>query len=487
MKTIDLSDRIAPGESHEAITLALQGAIDDIPNEGGVVVVPPGIWTITTVELRSGLTLRLERGAVLRAYPDVAAYPEKLHGHNKDRQPFHLLHASQCTGLTIEGDGVIDGQGVEFWNEPLGDRMQGAVGLFYREKKKRVSPLLELTGCRDVVLRDFTICNSPGWTLHTFLCDRVRIHGVTVDNHLFGPNTDGFDINGCRDVLISDCNLRCGDDAIIIKATADARSSERIVVTNCILESNCAALGLGAETTCGIRDVAFSNCVIKAALRMIQIEMWDTGTIENITFTNITGRTMTPVPLERPIYLDIQSHTRSDPGLGVMRDIVISNFVAETRGRIVLTAKNGAAIENVTLRDVTLRYPEIEDPKFTVNKMRSSQMSNSNPLSRDVRSAVVADNVKGLRIHNLVTIWPDANADPAELADAAFPGIHGQLPMHALWCRNVQGVVDSPGLTASQAGVVPAILTNSSVDIRAIGTLAAGYPEREQKAKISAS
>ena len=432
-----------------ATTARIQAAIDAAGERGGgVVAIPPGEWTIRTIYLRSGITLRLERGAVLRADTNLEAYPTHGRGHNKDRQPYHLIHAENCHGITIEGDGTIDGQGPAFWHAP--PEMQP----YFRPKGPRISPLIELRWCRDVVLRDFVIRESPGWTIHPFCCDQVTIRGVTIDGHLYGPNNDGIDINGCRDVFISDCRISGCDDNIIIKATDDARSSERIVVTNCILESNCAALGLGAETSSGIRDVAFSNCVIKRALRMIQIEMWESGTIENIVFSNITGNTMTDVPLERPIYIDIQQHRRPDGcELGKIRNVLISNFSATTRGRVMLTAQDGAVIENVTLRDIHLRYPEIEDPQETVPPSRSSQMSNYSPHSRAVRSAVVADNVKGLQLHNVVTTWPE---------DA-------KVPMHGLWCRNVsQSLIDAPYLGPSRTGVSAVELNGSTPTVRAV-------------------
>ena len=458
------------GTSVQATTAAIQKLIDDAAagHHGGVALIPPGTHVTATLFLKSGVTLRIPRGATLQASTDLAHYPLLEAGHNKDRQPYNYLVAVNCDGITIEGDGAIDGRGEEFWNPPLGDKTQGARGLFWREKKQRVTPLLEIRHCKNVTLRDFTIRNSPGWTVHPYCCDNVRITGVKVHSNLFGPNTDGFDINGCRDVWVSDCELRCGDDAIIIKSTSDARSSERIVVTNCIIESNCATIGLGAESTFDIRDVTVSNCVCRAALRMIQFEMWEAGTIENVTISNITGRTMSGVPLERPIYMDIQHHERTDGALGKLRNVVISNFVAQTRGRIVLTAADGAMIENVTLRDIQLTYPEIENPTFTVNHMKSTQMSNDSPLSRDVRSALVADNVRNLRIYNLQLFWPAPDASHEELQDRPYPGIHGTLPMHALWFRNVTGLVDAPGLRASLPDVEPIVQSGSAVMMASI-------------------
>lgn len=454
MSTIHLSDRVSSSDSHQAITLALQAAIDEASASGGIVVVSPGTWVITTIFLRSNMTLRLERGSKLQAHTDIEAYPELPRGHNKDRQPFHLLHAQDCHDLVIEGDGTIDGQGEAFWDPPLGDVTQGAVGLFYRHKGKRISPLLEIRNCQRVKLRDFTIENSPGWTVHLNCCDQVQITGLTLNNNLFGPNTDGFDINGCRDVFVSNCELHCGDDAIILKSTDDARSCERIMVTNCMLETNCAALGLGAEVHHAIRDITFSNCTVKAAIRIIQFEMWSAGVIENVSISNISGKTMAPVPLERPIYLDIQHHRRTDGKLGILRNVTISNLTCETRGRIMLTAADGACIENVIIRDVVMRYPEIEDPKHTVNHMNSSQMSNDSPLTRDARAAVVLDNVRDCVLENIQTHWPDESASQEMKQDAAWPGIHATLPMHAVVMRNAENtVINCPHLTPSQTGI----------------------------------
>jgi len=434
----------AAGADPAATTRVLQAAIDAAAGSG-TVRVPPGRWTISTIYLRSGVTLHLQRGAVLKAWENLDAYPRLPRGHNKDRQPYHLIYADGCQGITIEGPGTIDGQGMLFWHRPP------EWAPYYRPRGDRISPLVELRNCRDVVVRDITIAQAPGWTVHFFCCDRVVVRGIDIDNHLYGPNNDGLDINGCRDVFVSDCRIRGCDDNIIVKATADARSSERIVVTNCILQSNCAALGLGAETHQDIRDVAFSNCAIISALRMIQIEMWEAGTVENVVVSNITGRNMTEVPLERPIYMDIQQHGRPEPALGKLRNVLVSNFAATTRGRILLTAQDGSVIENVTLRDVHLSYPEIEDPAVTVPLSRSSQMSNYSPHSRAARAAMVVDNARQLQVHNLVTQWPQ---------DAA-------VPMHGLWMRNVQGgVIDCPCLRASRPDVAVIHQTDSNVPVR---------------------
>ncbi len=448
------ADIASPADPAQA-TPIIQAAIDTAAREGtGIVELAPGQYTTTTLFLRSGLTFHLHRGAVLNAHTVLDDYPPIVRPNASGRKRHHLLHADGVDGLTIQGDGVIDGHGMSFWDPP----MEGTPGgLFWHRHRQdqRVHPLLELRNCRHVTLRDFTIRHAPGWTVHPFCCDDVTIRGITIENHLNGPNTDGIDINGCRNVFISDCDLTCGDDAIILKSTRDARACEHIVVANCVLSSNCAVLGLGAEVTHAIRNVSFSNCAVRQALRIVQIEMWESGIIENVAISNITGRTMADVPLERPIYLDIQQHGRPDPALGTLRNVTISNFAVTTRGRIMLTAQDGALIEDVTLRDIQLHYPGIEDASRTVPASRSTQMSNYNPESRAVNSVVVADNVRRFNLRNVSATFPEAP----------------EVGYHALFCRNVsEAIVDAPLLRPSRPGVDPIRQIDSTLDVRSIGT-----------------
>lgn len=440
-----------------ATTRVLQEAIDDAAGTGGMVIVPPGEWTIATLFLRSGMTLYLSRGAVLAAHTDLSDYPKFTRGHNKDRAGYHLIVAEGCEHFTLAGDGVIDGRGERFWEPPIRDLKAAGQdvseiiakapshwpidGPWWRGWGPRISSMIELKNCKHFVLRDLIIRNAPGWTVHPYCCDHLRIDGITIDNHMYGPNTDGIDLNGCRDAIIANCTITGCDDNIILKATEDARSTERIAVTNCILTSNCAALGLGAETTRSIRDVSFSNCVIGQSLRMVQLEMWDPGIIENVTISNLTGYTMTPadVPMEKVIYLDIQHHKRTDGQLGHMRNIHIEGITAVTRGRCMLTATEGSQIDDVTLRGIHLRYPEIEDASELVKTNRSNQNNNDNPEARKQNAVLVAENVNRLLVDDL---------------RATLPRVDSTNPkMDAIWLSKVNGArITCPWLKSNHEG-----------------------------------
>ena len=60
--------------------------------------------------------------------------------------------------------------------------------------------VIRLVRCRDVLVENVSLCNSPTWMQLYQACQRVRIHGITVNNHVHHGN-DGLDIDDCRDVV----------------------------------------------------------------------------------------------------------------------------------------------------------------------------------------------------------------------------------------------------------------------------------------------
>ena len=202
---INVRDHGAIGDGVALDSPAIQQVIDDAAAAGGgTVVVPAGHYRCGTVSLRSNIELHLEAGARFQGSHDIDDYPRfhKGKSHGGDHKARHLIIAHHCRNVAITGRGMIDGQGPAFWLPQESERA------WIRPKGDRVSPCIEISECEDVLIEGITIHESPGWTLHLQICTRVRIHGVRVDNNRFGPNNDGFDINGCHDVMISDCPYR---------------------------------------------------------------------------------------------------------------------------------------------------------------------------------------------------------------------------------------------------------------------------------------
>ena len=100
-----------------AVNAALQRAADE---GGGTVVLPSGVYLCYSVHLQSGVTLRLERGAVLKAAPVTetegydAAEPNESNYQDFGHSHWHnsLLWGENLHDVVIEGEGMIDGSDV---------------------------------------------------------------------------------------------------------------------------------------------------------------------------------------------------------------------------------------------------------------------------------------------------------------------------------------------------------------------------------------
>lgn len=435
----DITAHGAVGDGAVLCTDAVQAALDAAGAKGGgTVYVPPGTFRIGTVFLRSGVTLDIHPAGRLLGSPELTDYKTGSWGQHIDRTPWHLIVARDVHDVTIRGGGTIDGNGPAFWEPVVDDpayaqpappgAFEGIDALHAvvarepdlerarltwiqaRDKRERPSPMLEISRCRDVRIRDVCITNSAGWLVHLHCCDHVWIRGVRLTANLMGPNNDGFDITGCRDVMISDCSLRCCDDAIVLKTTPDARSCERITVTNCVIQTPCVALKCGyGESFHDFRQIVFSNCVVHGSSRALGLYTVEGGTIEDVTVSNIVCDTNSGFMCNRPVHLDCRRRAPDAPQ-GRIRNVSIANMICRTDGRLLMTAPPDAPLENITLRDVHVVYPTLDDPDPIAGDVGGGQFSNASPEARIARAALVVDYATDLVIDNLRVTWPDEDA-----------------------------------------------------------------------------
>jgi hypothetical protein len=339
-KSVDLASAGAKPGDPALVTALLQRLIDEASAAGGgTVVVPPGTFISMPVRLRSHVTLRLERGAVLKSTDNPA----------DSRQAKGFIWAEDAEDIGIEGPGTIDGNGRVF------EQRDNAPG------RPR---LLDLHNSRNVLVREVTLRNAGSWTCKLHGCDGVRIHAVRIHSHE-GYNNDGIDIDS-RNVVVSDCLIDCDDDAICFKSDT-ATPCENVTVTNCVAASNCNLIKMGTASIGGFKNITVSNCVFRAAsedhrrqwkkkiegvaldttgISGIALEIVDGGVMDQVCLTNIA---MTGI--QTPIFIRLGGR-RNEPGR--LRNVVISNVTATTESLISssITGIPGHRVEGVILRDI---------------------------------------------------------------------------------------------------------------------------------------
>lgn len=456
------------GAIGDGITLdspAIQRAIDAAATAGGgTVLIPAGTFRCGTICLASHIELHLEAGAVIQGSHDLADYPyQRVGAGGKESHRHHLIVARGLDDIAITGRGVIDGQGPAFWQPQANSRA------WIYAKPERVIPMIEIDDCRDVLIDGITLRESPGWTLHLQCCDRVRLQGVRIDNHRQGPNNDGFDINGCRDVMIADCHIDTCDDAIVLKTTHNTRPCERITITSCILGCNCAAIKCGTESFHDFRQITVSGCIVTRSTRAFALYGFDGGTFEQISVSDVVCDTDVAFILNHPIHLDARKRT-ADSAPSTFRHIRIRGLSARTDGRILMTAADGCVIEDIVLDGVSMQYALFCDPYEVAVDARSAQSSRHSPEARRARAALVCDGIHNLRVRDLNIRWPAAVDHPGwgqgltrieNGGDRQFgPADRGDaVVFQALWARQCAGHIALDGMRSSD-GSDPAVLSD---------------------------
>jgi polygalacturonase len=203
--------------------------------------------------LKSNTTLRLEKGATLRGSPDLDDYPAtkvRWEGRWVDGRRA-LLSAQDARHIAIVGPGHLEGHAV------VGTR---------RMPNRAV--LIETLNCDDVRLEDFTATHLDMWSIHPVYTDHFVARRLRIRTN----GGDGIDVDSCRHVVIDSCDIDTGDDAIAIKSGRGmeghqiARVTEDVLITHCTLgDSRFAAIGIGSETSGGIRNVRIEHVKVTHA------------------------------------------------------------------------------------------------------------------------------------------------------------------------------------------------------------------------------
>ncbi len=341
--------------SSERRTHAVQSAIDACSESGGgTVSIPAGRYRIGTIYLRSNVNLHLESGAVLEGSSHLEDYPAAIDGFTDavgQRRSRCLIAAVNAERVSISGRGTIDGRG----------------GTFPRDQDDRPF-LLRFIGCRDVSVTDVTLRDSAAWVSHYMECDGVHVRGVTIRSRVNG-NNDGIDIDACRNVRISDCDIDTGDDAICLKSTTGG-ACRNVIVSHCLLKSDWAALKLGTESVGDFQNIILTDCIIYdthgGGLKLITT---DGGRMEDVSVSNLIMHRVSG-----PIFIRLGNRLRSYRGappksVGSIRNMTLRGIRAQVweegfplwgktrRAGICITGVPEQPIDGLSIEDVHLTYP----------------------------------------------------------------------------------------------------------------------------------
>ncbi len=479
----------ALGDGRNLDSPAIQKAIDAAAEAGGGTVrFPAGIYRSFSIRLKSHIGLHLDQGAVLlAATPDkaVGAYdaPEpnewdKYQDFGHTHWQNSLIWGIGLEDISITGPGRIDGEGLTR-RGPAAPRRKEAAGdipLSLRDAKdaaKAVDPegkggevdeyasmvgegnkAISLKLCRNVILKDISILKGGHFALLASGVDNLTIDNLKVDT-----NRDGFDIDCCRQVRVSNCSVNSpNDDAIVLKssfALGFARATENVTITNCQVngydlgtfldgtygktqqlapdkERVAGRIKFGTESNGGFRNIVISNCIFDRS-RGIALETVDGGMLEDVSISNVTMRDITTAP----IFLRIGARLRGPEGTvtGSIRRINIDNlsvYNADPEYASIISGIPGHDIEDVSLSNIRIYTKGGGTAEQAALVLPENEKAYPEPSMFGVTPAYgfFIRHAKGVRMNNVKLDFLADDRRPAFVVeqsdDVSFSGIHAE-------------------------------------------------------------
>lgn len=409
-RSVSIVDHGANGDGQTSNTKAFADAINSCSDGGGGrVIVPSGVWLTGPIRLKSNIELHLDPGALILFSKNRNEYvlvptPTPTSKNYVCESP---ISGYGLDNIAITGEGIIDGSG-EVWrpmkkekytaNEwkrivasggvltsdgkmwwPSQQAMDGERYLkSAKSRKKEVSAkdfagahdflrphMVQLYGCKNVLLDGPTFRNSPKFNIHPQQCQNVVIRNINVSNAWNAQNGDGIDIGSCHNVVVYNCTVDVGDDAICIKPGTIEKGAgreyacENIVIADCIVYRGHGGFVIGSESYGGARNIAVRNCTFigtDIGLRFKSARDRG-GVVEQIAVDGIRMKDI----VNEAILFDLFYEDNGERGESTIRmprlkDFDIKNIVCDgATDAVRIRGLHDSRIENISLRQLSIR------------------------------------------------------------------------------------------------------------------------------------
>ncbi len=479
--TLDVQTVGAKGDGKTQDRDAINKAIETVAaSGGGTVSFPAGRYLTGSIHLRSNITLQLDRGAVIEASTDPAAWdaPEPNESNGYQDAGHSHWHNALIWGENLENVAIIGG-----------GRLDGTKGLTRGERGNDKAIALKLS--HNVTLRDFSILNGGHFAILA-----TGVDNLTLDNLLIDTNRDAVDIDSCRNVRISNSSFNApNDDAITLKGThalGYARASENITITNSLVsgydvgslldgtfkrtverapdrDGPTGRIKIGTESEGDFRNITISNIVFDRS-RGLAFESVDGSNIEDVTVSNITMRQVS----NAPFFIRLGSRMRApkDVAVGSIRRISISGvnvFDADPRYASIISGIPGHDVEDIRFSNIRIVY--------------------RGGLSLDQVAKQPSDVVNTFFFRATGGVPPrEPFATPEREKEYPEPSMFGLIPAWGLFIRHAKGVeFEGVQMSTMKPDSRPAIVIDQANDIRFRNVRFAEQPGKAGYVALNAS
>jgi polygalacturonase len=421
------------------------------------VLVPAGTFLIGSLELKSNVTLHVAAGGKLLGsgrgsdYHAVDAIPLKGDSTLEDGN-WALIYGVNAKNITVEGPGLIDGQGAQFHPAVRGTTPPSGLGgnrrpyhlLFYR--------------CENLRVRDLELVDCAYHSIRVIQSKRVYMDGLYIHNRVNG-NNDGFHFISSEFVTISNCTIMSQDDACALFG-----SCRNVTVTNSYFSTRWSVFRFGGGKAA---NVAVSNCVMHQVYGCpIKFHGAPGSRFENMSFSNLVLEDVTG-----PIHFSMGPRTPRQGGPTPIDALPVDTNLPP------------AVVKNISFSNihgtVTCNPKDLEE---------SSIQSNYNPGEK--HSCIGLNAVGGATIEKVsfdnihLTFGGGGTADDAARRD--LPQIAGEyfmlgpMPAYGFYARNARALtLSNIRFETETPDLRPAVILDHVKDVAMSGISVQGNKDAE--------
>ena len=291
-------------------TKAIQDAVNKASASGKTLIFPAGIYKSGSLSLPANTNIYLSAGAILKGVDDISAF-----NPGDSIKPKSFIRIKDASNVVIRGRGIIDANG-RVLRDKFGDAARMRLFLILNSKNVKID---------GIIIRD------PGsWNTHILYSEDVTLTDIKMLNDIELSNTDGFDPDASKKVLIENCFAYCSDDNVAVKITGSSgytQNTEDITVRRCVFLTKKSSLKVGTESRGElIKNILFDNNDIVESDRGMSLYCSDGATYENIRYTNNRFEDNFPDAKRCGINFTINKrNANSKPGQ--MKDILVKNCI----------------------------------------------------------------------------------------------------------------------------------------------------------------
>jgi|GEM_PF-1403894 len=362
------------------MTTAIQNAVNAASAYGtangtrGIVYVPSGVYKMGNLQLKSNLSLYLEKGAVLRFSDNPSDYTVNF--VKNVNGTWWIYTQDGAANIKMYGRGTVDGNGYY---------MQRTAGF--------VNHLLVPLQCSNFTLDGLVMLNAACWGTVVARSHNITIRNTKHFNSLNLGENDGIDVCESQNVLVQH-SIGIGHDDPYSTKTWDERGElpknwygtpedlRDVVFDDCVSWTGCVGFKVGAGVRGDQENITFKNSAIYDCARGLAIDYsYGNHRVNNVTFDNIYIQNVDKTCGLGPQWLELFVKNLDGDGGGPVTNIIVKNITLREKGGAASMIKgysssasiNGVTLENIYVQGNSRPAATLQEMKITdVNSFASN-------------------------------------------------------------------------------------------------------------------